>query len=165
MTDATANPEDVEPKKKSSKLPMLLGLVLALAGGGGGFYAAYSGLLPGGVEDTADGTNSAEVPEALPTITFVPIDPLVVTLASPGVSRHLRFEAQLEIAPGEDETVRSLMPRILDVLNGYLRAVRVEDLERPTALLTIRAHMLRRVQIVVGHGRVHDLLVTEFVLN
>jgi len=29
----------------------------------------------------------------------------------------------------------------------------------------IRAHLLRRIQIVTGEGRVRDLLVTEFVLN
>jgi flagellar FliL protein len=57
------------------------------------------------------------------------------------------------------------MPRIQDVLNTYLRAVDVEDLEEPAALLRLRAQMLRRVQVVVGDGPVRDLLVTEFVLN
>ena len=58
-----------------------------------------------------------------------------------------------------------LLPRILDVLNGYLRAVETADLENPSALVKLRAQMLRRVQIVTGEGRVRDLLVTEFVLN
>ena len=57
------------------------------------------------------------------------------------------------------------MPRVLDVLNSYLRAVEVSDLEDPSALVRLRAQMLRRVQIVTGEGRVRDLLVTEFVLN
>jgi len=57
------------------------------------------------------------------------------------------------------------MPRILDVLNSYLRAVAITDLEDPTAMARLRAQMLRRVQIVTGEGRVRDLLVTEFVLN
>jgi flagellar FliL protein len=57
------------------------------------------------------------------------------------------------------------MPRILDVLNGYLRAIDIAQLEDPSALLRIRAHMLRRIQIVTGEGRVRDLLITEFVLN
>ena len=42
MTDATADaPAEDEgtPKKKGSKLPMLIGLVLALAGGGDRFLA------------------------------------------------------------------------------------------------------------------------------
>jgi flagellar protein FliL len=57
------------------------------------------------------------------------------------------------------------MPRIVDVLNGYLRAVEVREFEDPAALVRLRAQMLRRVQIVTGEGRVRDLLVTEFVLN
>ena len=50
------------------------------------------------------------------------------------------------------------MPRILDVLNSYLRAVELADLEDPSAMVRLRAQMLRRVQIVTGEGRVRDLL-------
>ena len=58
-----------------------------------------------------------------------------------------------------------LRPRILDVLNGYLRAVEVAELEDPSALVRLRAQMLRRIQVVAGEGRVNDLLISEFVLN
>lgn len=57
------------------------------------------------------------------------------------------------------------MPRIADVLNTYLRAVEVRDLEAPAATVWLRAQMLRRIQVVAGEGRVRDLLITEFVLN
>jgi flagellar FliL protein len=53
----------------------------------------------------------------------------------------------------------------MDVLNGYLRAVEVAEIEDRSALIRLRAQMLRRVQIVTGEGRVRDLLVTEFVVN
>ena len=61
--------------------------------------------------------------------------------------------------------VTLLLPRVIDVLNSYLRAVEVADLEDPTALVRLRAQMLRRVQMVAGDGRVRDLLVTGFVIN
>ena len=57
------------------------------------------------------------------------------------------------------------MPRVLDVLNTYLRAVEVRDLEEPSSLVKLRAQMLRRVQVVTGEGKVRDLLITEFVLG
>ena len=62
-------------------------------------------------------------------------------------------------------TSRCCCRGILDVLNGYLRAVEMRELEDPSALVRLRAQMLRRVQIVTGEGRVRDLLVTEFVIN
>ena len=43
MTDATAE-EETEPQK-SSKMPLIIGLVLALVGGGGGFFAVSQGLI------------------------------------------------------------------------------------------------------------------------
>ena len=44
----------------------------------------------------------------------------------PGASaRHLRFTGQLEVAPEHAAEVAALMPRVLDVLNTYLRAVEV----------------------------------------
>jgi flagellar FliL protein len=101
----------------------------------------------------------------LPDISFVPIEPIVVSLGPKSTSQHLRFTAQLEVTKSYAEEVGLLMPRILDVLNGYLRAVEIAELENPAAMAKLRAQMLRRVQIVTGEGRVRDLLVTEFVLN
>ena len=57
------------------------------------------------------------------------------------------------------------MPRIVDILNTYLRAVQPQDLDSPTALLRLRVQMLHRVQVVAGQGVVRDLLITEFILN
>jgi len=96
---------------------------------------------------------------------FVPIDRMVITLGSGRKTRHLNFGAALEVAPEYKEEVTNLMPRILDILNTYLRAVELKDIESPSAMTRLRAQMLRRVNIVSGEGRVNDLLITEFVLN
>jgi flagellar protein FliL len=98
-------------------------------------------------------------------VAFVPVDPLIISLGEGGSGQHLRFAATLEVAPEHEDEVVLLKPRIIDVLNGYLRAVEVARLEDPAALIQLRAQMLRRIQIVTGEGRVRDLLVTEFVLN
>ena len=71
----------------------------------------------------------------------------------------------MEVKGGSEEEVTLLLPRVLDVLNGYLRAVDVRELESPSALIKLRAQMLRRVQLVTGEGQVRDLLIMEFVLN
>jgi len=156
-----------EESAKRSLKPLALGAVLALVLGGGGFYALYSGLILGGGSTGAEGHGGdAHGEGAGPLdVAFVEIDPLIITLGPDSQSRHLRFRAQLEVAPDQKEGVALLMPRVLDVLNSYLRAVELPELEDPAALITLRAQMLRRVQLVVGQERVRDLLITEFVLN
>ena len=155
-------PQDAAPKRKSKK-PLLIGLILALLLGCGGFYATWSGVILGHGGDTQATADVAV--GALPDIAFVPVDPLVITLGSGSTLRHLRFTSQIEVAAPHASEVQMLLPRIVDVLNGYLRAVDAAQLEDPAALVRIRAHLLRRIQIVTGEGRVRDLLVTEFVLN
>lgn len=153
-----------EPAKKKGKLPLILGLGLMLTLGGGGFYAVYSGLLLGPDEAAAD-AHAEATDEALPDIAFVALDPLIVSLGGGSGRTHLRFAAQLEVAKTHEEEVRLIVPRVLDVLNSYLRAIEVSELEKPTALVKLRAQLVRRIQLVAGEGRVRDLLVTEFVIN
>ncbi len=152
-------PQDVAPRKKS-KLPMILGFVFALLLGGGGFFATYSGMLFG---PAVEHTEAEAGP--IPDIAFVPVDPVIISLPPGSSSQHLRFTAQLEVTKQKIDEVTLLLPRISDVLNSYLRAINVSQMEDPTALVRIRAQMLRRIQIVTGEGRVRDLLITEFVLN
>ena len=153
-------PQDVAPKNRS-KLPLIIGLVAMLGLGGGGFYATYAGLILA----SADPATAESEVTPLPDIAFVPVDPVTISLGPGSASRHLRFTAQLEVASPHSAEVTLLLPRILDVLNGYLRAIDVAELEDPAAMVRLRAQMLRRIQIVTGEGRVRDLLVTEFVLN
>lgn len=162
---ATADPDEIVPAKKS-KGPLLIGLILAIAGGGGGFFAVKSGFIGGAASHSAEG----EVADPEPVtpqaaLAFVPLDPLVISLPANGGRTHLRFAAQLEVAPEYSAEVETLKPRIVDVLNSYLRAVKIDELDDPTTLMKLRSQMLRRVQIVTGEGRVRDLLIMEFVLN
>jgi flagellar FliL protein len=69
------------------------------------------------------------------------------------------------VPKGREKDVTAILPRVVDVLNSYLRALEISDLEDPAALTRLRAQMLRRVQIVAGPGQVNDLLVMEFVMN
>lgn len=157
MTD-TATP--AAPPKTGRKL-LILGALLAVLGGAGGFYATFSGLILG-----AGTTASAEFTDrSSPIGTFVRIEPITVNMPSVSGPRHLRFGAQLEVTPAHAAEVARLMPRILDVLNTYLRALDSHELEEPAALLRLRAQMLRRIQIVTGPGRVSDILITEFIFT
>ncbi|MGV8988851.1 MAG: flagellar basal body-associated FliL family protein [Cypionkella sp.] len=154
-------PQDAAPKKKS-KLPLIIGLALFVCLGGGGFYAVYSGLILAHPSET---THKETANGIAPDIVFVPITQVTISIGKASENHHLRFTSQLEVNKAKEEEVTGLVPRILDILNGYLRAVDVAELEDPDALVRLRSQILRRIQIVTGEGRVRDLLVTEFVLD
>ncbi|WP_254428478.1 flagellar basal body-associated FliL family protein [Ruegeria atlantica] len=165
MTDATA--EQAEVPEKSGKKGMIIGVILAVAGAAGGYFLTTSGLLPFGgkpaMEDVKE-TDKGKAVKALPQVGFIDLPPVIVSVNA-GDSRHLKFHAQLEVNSEYAADVEKMKPRIMDILNGYLRAVEVSDLEDSLALMRIRGHLLRRIEIVVGEGRVRDVLVMEFVLN
>lgn len=162
MDETDETQEDVP--KKASKLPLILAVVVALGGGAGAFFFMYtSGQSTS--EEVAEETTEEEALSPLADVAFVPLPPMVIALGDSSANRLLRFQAQLEVARGDEETVSQLEPRIMDVLNTYLRAVSVDDLESRRALVRLRAQMLRRIQIVTGGDHVRDLLITEFVLT
>lgn len=177
MSDDAETVEDdgAEPKKKSKG--MLFGLIGALLLGGGAFYGVYSGMVPlpfggGDKEASADGEKkSAEVKE--PKIhdekpmeaAFVPLDEIIIALGPEARAKHLLANLIVEVEPGQESVVTALKPRIIDVLNVFLRAVEVRDLESPRAMSRLRAQMLRRVQLVAPENAVRDVLIQQFVLN
>jgi len=167
---------DAPQKKKGLLIPLIIGLALAIAGGAGGYWAVTSGPL-GGSSDSAgyddqgsghggDGEEAVTYIRPEPEeVAFVPLDPMVITIGSGALGRQLLFTAELEVAPDDAEEVTNLLPRVLDVLNGYLRVIDMQELNDPRTLVRLRAQLLRRIQIVTGEVLVRDLLVTEFVVN
>ena len=159
MTDEEEIAEGEEPPKKK-KGGLVIGLVLALIGGGGAF-AFTSGMLGGG----DDGPKAAALESVGDDLSFVSVEPMTVSVGDPADRRHLRFRAELEVDSSTKSDVEKLLPRVVDVLNTYLQTLTVAEIEDPSALLTLRSQMRRRIDLVVGGDRIHDLLVMEFVLN
>ena len=157
MADESTETEEEVPAKKKGGL--LIGLVLALVGGGAAF-AYTSGMLGG-----KDGATKQEYTAYGADLAFVPIDPMTVSLGDASERRFLRFRAELEVAAAYKSDIEKLLPRVVDVLNTYLQSLTLQDIEDPSSLLTLRSQMRRRVDLVVGGDRVHDLLVMEFVVN
>ena len=154
MTDAADPSETARPGMRK---PLLIGAVAAILLGAGGWFTLHSGLVGGGAADHGG---------AMPTdMAFVPVPPLVISLGPDSRHRHLRFGATLEVDRARQAQVEAMMPRVVDVLNSYLRAIDVAAFEEPAALFRLRAQMLRRVQLVTAEAAVRDLLITEFVFN
>lgn len=159
MAETTTDLEEEAPKG-SSKMGMIIGVVLALVGGGGAFVFT-SGMLGGGEKEAETVKPAAKVKD----VAFIELEPMTVSIGDPAQKRFLRFRANLEVGTSNKSDVEKLKPRVVDVLNTYLRSVTLKDVEDPSSLLKLRAQMRRRIDLVVGEGYVHDLLVMEFVVN
>lgn len=145
----------------------VLGVGLAsLVLGAGAFGAIWTGLLDGiagaGAGSPEDG---AAAPAAEPSPAFLELEPIVVSVGPAGKGHQLRFRAWLQVSTDGAGTAERLRPRILDVFTTYLRAVPMDELAEPTALLRLRAQLLRRVQTLVGPDAVEDLLIADFLLT
>lgn len=179
MSD-TSEPEAADapaPKKKSRAL--LIALLATPLLGGAGFYGVYSGMIllpfgaadpaaagsyaPGAAEETHMDTSGSK--HSIAPTAFVPLEAMVISLGPDAKAKHLKVRLTIEVEPGREEEVTALTPRVLDVLNTFLRAVDETDFEIPRAMLRLRAQMLRRVQLVTPEGAVRDLLIQEFLLT
>lgn len=155
--------ESAESPRRGLLRPLAVGLGGAVALGGAVGLAAFTGVLDG--LPLIGRTDPAAAPPPIGDVVFLELEPMVISLAAQARHRHLRFSATLEVARGHQSDVTRLTPRILDVLNSYLRAVDPAEFDEPALLFRMRAQMLRRVRLVTGEERVRDILITEFVLN
>lgn len=160
MTDQNNAADEPIPKKPKLKLIFLM--CLGLIGIAGGFYTGWSGLLSKAAAQPESVTSTTE---SFANYSYIPVDPIIISLAQPAKSKHLRFRAELEVIPGFEAEVTQKLPRIVDVLNDYLRAVDVEDLEKKAIIYELKRNMLHRISLVVGTQKVNSILVLEFVFT
>lgn len=159
----TEDEEEQAPPKGGSKT-MIIGVLLAAIFGGGSFYATYSGLL---LADDPEASEKKEViaNDAEGGMSYVEMEPILVSLGTGNQRSFLKFRAQLEVRDPYVDEVRESLPKIVDILVSYLRAVRPEDIEDPAALPVIRSHMFHRISLITGLDRVNDLLIMEYIIN
>jgi flagellar FliL protein len=172
MANATTEPTDAnneEAAPRKSRKPMLIGLVLFIFLGGAGFYATFFGMMSvsammGGSGGGDDGYATEEHMD-VPAFAFASIGEMVIPLGPKANSDFLLLEVEIEVSPGEKEGIEAQMPRIWDMFNTYLRAVEARDLEAQDATLRLRAHLLRRVGVLIAPLEPRDLLFTTFILK
>jgi flagellar FliL protein len=165
ITDVSAK----KPKKKGRLL--LFGLAALLLMGGGG--AAAWVLVPG-VQDAVrkivtgaaaeDETAEAPANPALRPI-FVELPEMTLTLPNGGRPRQLRLKLAMEVNGDPAQPQPELMtPRVYDSLILYLRTLRDGELDGALAMDRLRGDLHRRLDLLLGGGRVRDVLITGFVV-
>ncbi len=165
-TEEDAGQDELEKKPspvKSILFSVLLALVMGVVAAGSVYLFA-----PTQVASDASASNEKSSHKSSHNkrdVTYVNLEPLVVTLGPDAQSSYLKISVTLETTSSHEKTLIEMMPRFRDVLISYLRAVDENDLIQPSAMIRLRAQMLRRLQLVGSEEAVNDVLITDFVLT
>jgi flagellar protein FliL len=172
MAATEISKEDNE-KKSNSKMGLILIILLGLIGVGGGGVAGFMGLLPipgleASHEDPVAMAAHADEKAGLPdisTLAFVDMPKIIVPLGEQANAHHLVAQFSIETTKEYKGRIEELKPRIMDVMNKYLRAVEEKDITDPLQFQRLQALMLNRVQLIAGEQALRNILVQEFILQ
>ncbi|WP_238384358.1 flagellar basal body-associated FliL family protein [Teichococcus vastitatis] len=90
---------------------------------------------------------------------------MTVTLPNAGRPRQLRLKLAVEVQGDPAAAQPDLMsPRVYDSLVLYLRTLRDGEMDGALAMERLRGDLHRRLEMVLGAGRVRDVLITGFVV-
>lgn len=149
---------------KKLVLFIVLPIVLLLIAGAGAYF---SGLLDSllGAEEAAEEEVVEEIP-AGPAV-FYDLPEMLVNLNAGGrranflkISVSLELESELDIPQ-----VESVLPRIRDNFQVYLRELRIEDLQGSAGLQRLREELLLRVNAAARPAVIRDVLFKEMLVQ
>ncbi len=177
VEDREEGDEDLEGEgdegsaKPSGKKNLLIVIAVVLLLVVGGVAAAYfTGLLQPILEMVLGQHAPESSQEAMKTpqkAVFFPLEELVVNLNTGGrKSTFLKIRVSLELAKQEDiPRIQSVMPRIMDSFQVYLRELRIEDLKGATGMYRLREELLARVNAAAAPAKVRDVLFKEMLVQ
>ena len=151
-----------KPRRSLSRLVMIAGAVLALAGIGGGAYYFY--FKPGakGGEQAA-----AQAPVAKPP-TFFDLPEVLVNLSTANNERtqYLKVKLVLELAdPALVAQIQPVLPRVMDTFQVFLRELRPSDLDGSAGMYRLKEELTRRVNAAIAPSRVNAVLFKEMIVQ
>jgi len=162
MSEETKN-TNMPDEPKKGKMGLILMIVGVLLAGIGGVAVGYLGLIPASI---TGGSEEDKVP--LPSIEetiFINLPAITIPLGQNARAKHLRAIFTIETNSNYEERITKLTPRLMDMLNTYLRAVEEKELTDPERFQNLQAQMLRRARLVSGERSIKNLLVQEFILQ
>ncbi len=160
--DEEGEPSDGGGKKK---LFIIIGLALLLVIGGAA-AAYFTGLLQPLIDMIA-GDGAAEEEVVAQDAIFYDLPELLVNLSTTGrKSTFLKIRIALELEKAGDlPAVESVMPRIVDNFQVYLRELRVEDLKGSAGMYRLREELLKRVGAAIAPTKINDVLFKEMLVQ
>jgi flagellar protein FliL len=156
-----------EPEKPSGRGKMLIlvgGVVGLLLITGGVLY--MTGVVDKFIGHKEEAASEKAAPPPAPTV-FYDLPDLLVNLNTTGrKASFLKLSVSLELERADDlPRLQSVMPRIIDNFQVYLRELRIEDLRGSAGLYRLREELLARVNTAAAPIKVRDVLFKEMLVQ
>jgi flagellar FliL protein len=164
-----ADGADGEARKKrfGKKFLLIAGagaLVLVLGLSAGAYFFFFSGSSDSHKTKMAAGTST---PLVAPQVAFFDMPDIVVNIqTADGTPAYLKLSVSLELdAADEKAGLQTLMPRIVDQFQSYLRELRVDDLRGSAGVMRLKEELLRRINVAAAPFSVRDVLLKEMIVQ
>ncbi|MEZ5690864.1 MAG: flagellar basal body-associated FliL family protein [Rickettsiales bacterium] len=154
-----------QKKSKKKKLIILLVVLLLLAGGGGGAFMMLSG--DSGHSDDDEVVELDEHGNPVVKTVYYTVPQFIVNLnSSRKSSQFLKTTIILEVPKEEDiNYIESNLPRVVDVINTYLRELRASDLAGTAGIQRLREEILLRVNKALAPIEINNVLFKEIIVQ
>ncbi len=173
LDDGEGGDSDEESGGGSKKLFIIIAIILLLVVGGlAGAY--FTGLLDpvinmiaGGEPSDDGGDGSSQSGEQGGRAIFYDLEEILVNLNTGGrKSSFLKIRISLELEKATDvPIIESVMPRIVDNFQVYLRELRIDDLKGSAGMYRLREELMRRVSAASAPARIKDVLFKEMLVQ
>jgi flagellar protein FliL len=153
------------------KLVLFVLLPLLLIGGAVGGLVATGALGPllSGAKNAAVGAGgeSAARSEKPAVVLYYDLPDILVNLRTEGPRpSFLKLSVSLELDSAEDrKALETVMPRVIDAFQVYLRELRADQLQGSAGLFRLREELLARVNTAAKPARVRDILFKEMLVQ
>lgn len=172
MTEEVGDGVEVEAKPRAGGfngrklvLFIILPILLLVMGAAGAYFSGLADSLLGGSEDVP--AMAEQAAEASGPSAFFDLPEMLVNLNPTGrKASYLKISLSLEVATADDVAhLQSVLPRIIDNFQVYLRELRIEDLRGSAGLQRLREELLLRVNAAAEPVAVKDVLFREMLVQ
>ena len=152
---------ETQPKKESNLKWIIIGMVVLLVLGGGGFFAWKTFLNPE-QKDVAE-EKTAGMVELGPTF---PLDTFIVNLAGTSGERYLKVTMELELKDSSlTAELEKRKPQVRDTILLLLSSKTFEDVATFKGKTRIRNQITARLNGILIPGSIKKVYFTEFVVQ
>jgi len=118
-------------------------------------------------EECEEGEEGEEGDCASGRAVFYDLQEILVNLNSGGrKSSFLKIRVSLELASARDKAkMDTIMPRVIDNFQTYLRELRITDLKGSAGMYRLREELLVRVNAAAAPAKIKDVLFKEMLIQ